>query len=110
MLAGQRIDIYFVLDADRVTSDQVARLLAAIGASGFGRDASTGLGKFTVEPPSVAASFATSGAANACWTLAPAHRKARALTMHRAIGACSPALAATATRTRWPATPSKLLS
>lgn len=68
--AGQRIDIYLVLDADRVTADQAGQLLSAIGASGFGRDASTGLGKFNVERL-VAASFASSGSANACWTLAP---------------------------------------
>ncbi|MBK7562909.1 MAG: hypothetical protein IPI21_00865 [Propionivibrio sp.] len=68
--AGQRIDVYLVLDADRVTAEHAGRLLSAIGASGFGRDASTGLGKFTVEPP-VAISFTAPGAANAFWTLAP---------------------------------------
>lgn len=67
---GQRIDLYLVLDADRVAADEAGRLLAAIGMSGFGRDASIGLGKFSVkrlEP----ASFAAPVEANAFWTLAP---------------------------------------
>jgi len=68
--AGQRIDVYMVLDEDRVTADQARQLLAAIGASGFGRDASTGLGKFTVEQIEPAA-FAAPANANAFWTLAP---------------------------------------
>ena len=67
---GQRIDIYLVLEEDRMSHTEVSRLLAAIGASGFGRDASIGLGKFTVahiEP----ATFVGHTEANAYWTLAP---------------------------------------
>ena len=68
--AGQRIDVYLVLDEDRVTADEIQRLLAATGASGFGRDASIGLGKFTVEQLEPAC-FAVPALANAFWTLAP---------------------------------------
>lgn len=67
---GQRIDLYLVIDAERSDAAQARQLLETVGALGFGRDASTGLGKFTVEamnpchlpgPPQ----------ANAYWTLAP---------------------------------------
>ena len=67
---GQRIDVYLVLDEERVSADEAGQLLNAIGATGFGRDASIGLGKFTVlavEP----AAFAAPPVANAYWTLAP---------------------------------------
>ena len=67
--AGQRIDVYFVLDSDRGSSDETKRLIEAIGAIGFGRDASIGLGKFTVAPIESAA-FAAPANANAFWTLA----------------------------------------
>ncbi|MDP1607092.1 MAG: hypothetical protein Q8L93_10725 [Rhodocyclaceae bacterium] len=46
--AGQQIDLYLVLDDSRITADEVRQLLAAIGQTGFGRDASIGLGKFAV--------------------------------------------------------------
>lgn len=68
--AGQRINVYLMLDEDRVTVDQARQLLAAIGACGFGRDASIGLGKFTIEQFEPA-SFAPPDNANAYWTLAP---------------------------------------
>lgn len=67
---GQRINVYLVLDDDRVSADEVQRLLAAIGASGFGRDASIGLGKFSVERLEPA-SFAAPTKANSYWSLAP---------------------------------------
>lgn len=68
--AGQRIDLYFVVDEGRVSAEEAGRLLRAIGASGFGRDASIGLGKFSVEQIEPA-SFAAPVIANAFWTLAP---------------------------------------
>ncbi|MCC6657599.1 MAG: hypothetical protein IT512_05400 [Rhodocyclaceae bacterium] len=68
--AGQRIDVWLVLDADRTATDEVRRLIEAIGASGFGRDASIGLGKFTVESFQPDRPAAPEGA-NAHWTLAP---------------------------------------
>ncbi|SBT04753.1 conserved hypothetical protein [Candidatus Accumulibacter aalborgensis] len=68
--AGQRIDVYLVLDTERVGADEAGCLLAAIGSTGFGRDAGVGLGKFTLVSLA-AADFAVPAGANACWTLAP---------------------------------------
>ncbi|MCM8620955.1 MAG: hypothetical protein NFW16_04250 [Candidatus Accumulibacter sp.] len=68
--AGQRIDLYLVLDSERLTAAEAASLLLAIGSSGFGRDASVGLGKFTLEGIAPTA-FAAPAGANAYWTLAP---------------------------------------
>lgn len=67
---GQRVEVYLVLDEDRISSEETGRMLAAIGASGFGRDASIGLGKFTVEQFEPV-SFVVPAQANAFWTLAP---------------------------------------
>ena len=67
---GQRIDLYLVLEEDRVSCEEVSGMLAAIGASGFGRDASTGLGKFTLEKIELT-TFAEHAEPNAYWTLAP---------------------------------------
>jgi CRISPR-associated protein Csm4 len=66
----QRIDLYLVLDEDHISATEAENLLAAVGGSGFGRDASTGLGKFSaikVEPTSLVSPVN----ANAFWTLAP---------------------------------------
>lgn len=68
--AGQRIDLWLLLDEDRTATDEVRGLIEAIGASGFGRDASIGLGKFTVESFQPDQPVAPEGA-NAHWTLAP---------------------------------------
>lgn len=68
--AGQHIDVYLVLDQDQMPSNQARQLLTTIGASGFGRDASTGLGKFTVEQLEPVL-LAPPPQANAYWTLAP---------------------------------------
>lgn len=68
--AGQRIDVYLVLDSERIGADEAGHLLAAVGSAGFGRDAGVGLGKFTVVGLE-AADFAVPAGANACWTLAP---------------------------------------
>lgn len=67
---GQRIDLYLVLDDARTTAAEVSELLSWIGASGFGRDASAGLGKFTLEGIDPV-ECALPGGANAYWTLAP---------------------------------------
>lgn len=67
---GQRIDVFLAIDETRVSTGECARLLASIGASGFGRDASIGLGKFSVEAIETAL-FAAPACANAWWTLAP---------------------------------------
>lgn len=43
------LDVHLVLDESRLASDELRELLADIGAVGFGRDASIGLGKFEVK-------------------------------------------------------------
>jgi CRISPR-associated protein Csm4 len=45
---GLLLDIWLVFDAQRMDAVQLAELASGIGQSGFGRDASTGLGKFEV--------------------------------------------------------------
>jgi CRISPR-associated protein Csm4 len=58
-----------VHDPARVAADELIQLFSAIGQAGYGRDASIGLGKFTVEP--FTESWPAQAAANACLTLAP---------------------------------------
>lgn len=45
---GTRLDVYVVLDEDRLPVEQLRQLVEDIGSMGYGRDASTGLGKFTI--------------------------------------------------------------
>lgn len=68
--AGQTMDVWCVLDEDRCSTERLQELFAAVGAQGFGRDASIGLGKFEVGPPSRAVPPAPT-LANAYWTLGP---------------------------------------
>lgn len=59
-----------VFDPERLTADELVQLFADIGAAGFGRDASIGLGKLAVERlPN--ATWPSQPQANACLTLAP---------------------------------------
>lgn len=68
--SGQCIDLYLVLDETRLSQEELIELLKAVGSQGYGRDASIGLGKFSVG--SVEASpFAANAQANAWLTLAP---------------------------------------
>jgi CRISPR-associated protein Csm4 len=46
--AELRLDVYVVLDESRLSRDELLQLFEDIGAFGFGRDASIGLGKFQV--------------------------------------------------------------
>jgi len=67
---GQRIDVWCVLDEERCDVARLSSLFANIGATGFGRDASIGLGKFdllTVEN-AVPTGLTFAGA---WWTLGP---------------------------------------
>jgi CRISPR-associated protein Csm4 len=69
-IPGLQWTIYLLLDTDRLSLDDCRQCLTDIGAFGFGKDASIGLGKFTIE------SFHAEGLpaqanANACLTLAP---------------------------------------
>jgi CRISPR-associated protein Csm4 len=43
------VEIYAAIDAERFSSSELAQLLDDIGAAGYGRDATTGLGKFSLE-------------------------------------------------------------
>lgn len=65
-----RLDLWLVHDPARISREDIAGLLQDIGAFGFGRDASIGLGKFevaSIEPRELPAQ----PDANACLTLAP---------------------------------------
>lgn len=44
----EQLEIYLVLDESRLSSEELCLLFVDIGALGFGRDASIGLGKFSV--------------------------------------------------------------
>lgn len=44
-----RLEVHVVHDPERLGADELRALVADIGATGFGRDASTGLGKFEIE-------------------------------------------------------------
>lgn len=46
--ADARLDVYCVLDTTRLSVSELAQLLTDLGHVGYGRDASTGLGKFEV--------------------------------------------------------------
>jgi CRISPR-associated protein Csm4 len=46
--AEARIDVYTVID-ERLSADMLRRLVSDVGNHGYGRDATTGLGKFEVE-------------------------------------------------------------
>ncbi len=67
---GQRMDIHCVLDETRLSVETLLSLLQAIGSHGFGRDASIGLGKFSVESLTVY-TFAKHTQADAYLTLSP---------------------------------------
>lgn len=43
------LDLYIVFDENRITFEELKTLLETIGKFGFGRDASIGLGKFSIE-------------------------------------------------------------
>ena len=66
---GADLCLRVVHDADRVSADMLTELFEDIGAVGFGRDASIGLGKFAVEP--LVETWPAQADANACLTLAP---------------------------------------
>jgi len=67
---GTVLDVHAVHDPERLTAAALHEALSDIGASGFGRDASTGLGKFDVIAMDAAADAARTPAAHAM-TLAP---------------------------------------
>lgn len=62
--------VYLLLDTDQLSADDCRQCLTDIGNIGFGRDASIGMGKFTVDAFS-AVELPQQANANACLTLAP---------------------------------------
>ena len=71
---GMRLDCHIVYDAERIDSGTLLQAMIDIGMFGFGRDATVGLGRFTVEerePDSVSALPLSQDRANAWLTLAP---------------------------------------
>jgi CRISPR-associated protein Csm4 len=64
------LDLWLIHDPARIGRDDIAALLKDVGAFGFGRDASIGLGKFEVVAVDAAELPAQPGA-NAWLTLAP---------------------------------------
>jgi CRISPR-associated protein Csm4 len=48
--AKARVDVYTVID-ERISADALHQLFTDVGNHGYGRDATTGLGKFEVEQP-----------------------------------------------------------
>lgn len=68
--SGLRLDIWIRFDSGRISQDEVSSLMEDIGATGYGRDASIGLGKFTIHACE-STSLKGSSNANALMTLAP---------------------------------------
>lgn len=68
--ANARLDVWLAFDDARLTHDELTSAMADIGASGFGRDASIGLGKFDLAECTAQALPAQTGT-NAWLTLAP---------------------------------------
>ena len=46
--APVHLDLYFVCDTERLAIEELSQIVADMGATGFGRDASSGLGKFEI--------------------------------------------------------------
>ncbi len=65
-----RLDIHLLVDEGRLEPRRLVELLADVGQTGYGRDASIGLGKFAVEEQ-LDAPWPSHGDANAWLTLAP---------------------------------------
>lgn len=68
--SAQKIDLYLVVDESRSTAAEISDLLNVVGTAGFGRDASIGLGKFTVDALGEL-KIPKNAPASAHWTLAP---------------------------------------
>ncbi|MDR1367657.1 MAG: CRISPR-associated protein Csm7 [Candidatus Accumulibacter sp.] len=66
-----RLDLYAVLDETRLAAIDLETTLTNIGQSGFGRDASIGLGKFVGEYDAAFTGLPHAANANAFLTLAP---------------------------------------
>lgn len=65
-----RLDCYLLVDTACLTMDEITGLLSDIGLSGYGRDATIGLGKFVIENVNQGV-LPHQPNADACFTLAP---------------------------------------
>lgn len=68
---SMRFDVYVVLDENRLSLKELTQALLTIGQTGFGRDASIGLGKFALEEEAVSVEWYAVQNPNAYLTLAP---------------------------------------
>ncbi|MDR0776284.1 MAG: hypothetical protein LBE81_06555 [Azonexus sp.] len=70
---GSELDLWLVLDTERISAADIFTALAHMGQQGFGRDASIGLGKFELASDDLQAwpDLRISDAANAYLTLGP---------------------------------------
>lgn len=66
-----RLDLHVVLDGERLTLAEFTAALDAMGATGFGRDASIGLGKFRRVEDAAAPVWPVAATANSYLTLGP---------------------------------------
>ncbi|MDR1889564.1 MAG: hypothetical protein LBQ81_09355 [Zoogloeaceae bacterium] len=66
-----RLDLYALIDDARITAQELTEALMDMGKSGYGRDASIGLGKFAIEPDAAFTGLLSATDANAWLTLAP---------------------------------------
>ena len=68
--AGSAWQLYLLHDPARISHDELVRILANLGHSGYGRDASTGLGKYQITKTENSGELFTR-TGNAAMTLAP---------------------------------------
>jgi CRISPR-associated protein Csm4 len=66
-----RLDLYAILDETRITAEEFGKALEDMGKSGYGRDASIGLGKFESKRDAAFSGLPHAANANAFLTLAP---------------------------------------
>jgi len=68
---GIELAVFILIDETAINIDQIRTGLDRIGQWGFGRDASTGLGRFTVINEPIPVSVTDGRSSNALYTLAP---------------------------------------
>jgi CRISPR-associated protein Csm4 len=68
---GMCFDLYAVIDENRMAAEELTAALKDMGQSGYGRDASIGLGKFDIERDTTFTGLPHATDANAFLTLAP---------------------------------------
>ncbi|MDR1887976.1 MAG: hypothetical protein LBQ81_01085 [Zoogloeaceae bacterium] len=66
-----RLDLYALIDDARITAQELVDALMDMGKSGYGRDASIGLGKFSIARDAAFTGLPSATGANAWLTLAP---------------------------------------